>query len=95
MVFPGGYGTLDELFEVLALAQTRKIGPLPVILVGEAYWRRVFNPDILVEEAVIDPEDRELFWFAETADEVWQDILGWYEAIGQPLLPSESTDHIP
>ena len=86
VVFPGGYGTLDELFEVLALAQTRKIGPLPVILVGEAYWRRVFNPDVLVEEGVIDPEDRELFWFAETADEVWQDILGWYDAIGQPLL---------
>ncbi|MGA3400742.1 MAG: TIGR00730 family Rossman fold protein [Acetobacteraceae bacterium] len=90
VVFPGGYGTLDELFEVLALAQTRKIGPLPVILVGEAYWRRVFNPDALVEEGVIDPEDRELFWFAETAEAVWRDILGWYEAIGQPLLTPET-----
>jgi uncharacterized protein (TIGR00730 family) len=90
VVFPGGYGTLDELFEVLALSQTRKIGPLPVILVGEAYWRRVFNPDVLVEEGVIDPEDRDLFWFAETADEVWRDILGWYEAIGQPLLQTET-----
>jgi uncharacterized protein (TIGR00730 family) len=86
VVFPGGYGTLDELFEVLALSQTRKIGPLPVILVGEAYWRRVFNPDVLVDEGVIDPEDRDLFWYAETAEETWQDILGWYEAIGQPLL---------
>ena len=95
VVFPGGYGTLDELFEVLSLAQTRKIGPLPVILVGEAYWRRVFNPDVLVEEGVIDPEDRDLFWFAETADEVWQDILGWYEAIGQPLLHSETAGHNP
>jgi hypothetical protein len=86
VVFPGGYGTLDELFEVLALAQTRKIGPLPVILVGEAYWRGVFNPDFLVDEGVIDPEDRALFWYAETAQQVWEDILGWYEAIGQPLL---------
>ena len=95
VVFPGGYGTLDELFEVLALAQTRKIGPLPVILVGEAYWRRVFNPDVLVEEGVIDPEDRDLFWFAETADEVWQDILGWYEAIGQPLLQPATESRTP
>ena len=94
VVFPGGYGTLDELFEVLALAQTRKIGPLPVILVGEAYWRGVFNPEFLVEEGVIDPEDRELFWFAETAEEAWQDILGWYEAIGQPLLHPETAGHL-
>ena len=85
VVFPGGYGTLDELFEVLSLAQTRKIGPLPVILVGEAYWRRVFNPDVLVEEGVIDPEDRDLFWFAETAQEIWDGILRWYEVTGEPL----------
>jgi uncharacterized protein (TIGR00730 family) len=95
VVFPGGYGTLDELFEVLALSQTRKIGPLPVILVGEAYWRRIFNPDALVEEGVIDPEDRDLFWFAETAEEAWQDILGWYEAIGQPLLHADTAGHAP
>jgi len=62
VVFPGGYGTLDELFEVLNLVQTRKIAPLPVVLVGEAYWRRVFDPDFLVDEGMIDPEDRELFW---------------------------------
>jgi len=87
VAFPGGYGTLDELFDVLTLAQTRKIGPLPVILVGEQYWRRVFDPDFLVAEGVIDPEDRELFWFAETALDVWRDILLWYEGKGEPLLP--------
>ncbi len=87
VVFPGGYGTLDELFEVLTLVQTRKIAPLPVILVGEAYWRRVFDPDFLVAEGTIDPEDRELFWFAETAEDIWHDILRWYEAAGAPLLP--------
>ncbi len=86
VAFPGGYGTMDELFEILTLVQTRKISPVPVILVGEAYWRRVFDVDFLVEEGTIDPEDRELFWFAETAQEIWQDILDWYEAIGQPLL---------
>jgi uncharacterized protein (TIGR00730 family) len=86
VVFPGGYGTLDELFEVLNLVQTRKIAPLPVILVGEAYWRRVLDPEFLVDEGMIDPEDRELFWFAETAEETWAGILRWYEAAGAPLL---------
>ena len=86
VVFPGGYGTLDELFEVLNLVQTRKIAPLPVVLVGEAYWRRVFDPEFLVEEGMIDTEDRELFWFAETAEDTWLGILRWYEASGTPLL---------
>lgn len=86
VVFPGGYGTLDELFEVLNLVQTRKIAPLPVVLVGEAYWRRVFDPEVLVDEGMIDLEDRELFWFAETAEEIWTGILRWYEAAGAPLL---------
>jgi uncharacterized protein (TIGR00730 family) len=87
VAFPGGYGTLDELFEVLSLAQTRKIKPVPVILVGETYWREVFNPEFLLDEGVIDPEDRDLFWFAESADDIWRSILAWYEASGTPLLP--------
>jgi uncharacterized protein (TIGR00730 family) len=91
VVFPGGYGTMDELFEVLNLVQTRKIAPLPVVLVGEAYWRRVFDPDFLVEEGMIDPEDRELFWFAETAEDTWHGILRWYEAAGAPLLEPDAT----
>ena len=90
VAFPGGYGTLDELFEVLTLAQTRKIGPVPVILVGEEYWRRVFDPDYLIAEGTIDPEDRELFWYAETAEAIWRDILIWYEMKGEPLLPPGS-----
>jgi uncharacterized protein (TIGR00730 family) len=86
VAFPGGYGTLDELFEVLTLGQTRKLNPLPVILVGESYWRKVFDPDFLVNEGTIDPEDRDLFWFAETAEDIWQGIVKWYEAAGRPLL---------
>ena len=85
VAFPGGYGTFDELFETLTLIQTRKIQPLPVILVGEAFWRRAFDVDFLVDEGVIDEEDRDLFWYAETAGEIWQGILDWYEAAGCPI----------
>ena len=85
VAFPGGYGTLDELFEVLTLVQTRKIKPIPVVLVGETYWRRAVDVDFLVDEGVIDPEDRELFWFAETAQEIWDGILHWHDACGAPL----------
>ena len=53
-----------------------------MVLVGEEYWRQVFNPDFLVDEGVIDPEDRELFWYAETAEEIWQGILHWYASTG-------------
>jgi hypothetical protein len=85
VAFPGGYGTFDELFEVLTLIQTQKIRPIPVVLVGEAHWRRAVDIDFLVDEGVIDFEDRELFCFAETADEIWKGILNWHEASGQPL----------
>lgn len=78
VAFPGGYGTFDELFEVLTLVQTRKIKPIPVVLVGENYWRGAVDFDFMVEEGVIDPEDRELFWFAETAQEIWDGIVHWH-----------------
>ena len=86
VAFPGGYGTFDELFETLTLVQTRKIKPVPVILVGETFWRDAFNIEYLVNEGVIDPEDKDLFWFAETAQEIWEGILHWHEAAGEPLL---------
>lgn len=85
VAFPGGYGTFDELFEVLTLVQTRKIKPIPVVLVGESYWRKAVNLDFLVDEGVIDQEDRELFWFAETAQEIWNGILHWHDIGGEPL----------
>jgi uncharacterized protein (TIGR00730 family) len=85
VAFPGGYGTFDELFEALTLVQTRTIEPLPIILVGEEYWRKAFDAGFLVDEGVIEPEDRELFWYAETAQEIWDGILRWYEASGRPL----------
>jgi len=87
VAFPGGYGTMDELFEVLTLVQTRKMPPVPVILVGEDYWRRVLDRDFLVAEGTIEAEDAELFWYAESAADIWRDILLWYELKGEPLLP--------
>ena len=86
VAFPGGFGTLDEVFETLNLVQSRTIEPLPVVLVGQRFWRRVFEPDILVAEGVIDPEDRELFWYAETAAEIWDGICRWHRDAGSALL---------
>lgn len=86
VVFPGGYGTFDELFETLTLMQTRKIQQVPVILVGECFWKEAFNIEFLIDEGVVDAEDRNLFWYAETADDIWQGIIDWYNINGTPLF---------
>jgi uncharacterized protein (TIGR00730 family) len=91
VIFPGGYGTMDELFEILALSQTRKMAPVPIVLVGEAYWRKAFNPEFFVDEGVVAPEDRDLFWYAESADDIWRGILTWYDKKGEPLLIGKDT----
>lgn len=90
VAFPGGFGTFDELFETLTLIQTRKIDPLPIVLVGEEYWRKVIDFDYLVDEGVIDLEDRDLFWYAETADAIWQGLANWYEKRGVSLIEGNS-----
>ena len=72
VVFPGGFGTLDELFETLTLIQTRKVEPIPVLLFGQAFWERIVNFDALVEEGTISPEDLDLFAYVETAEEAWE-----------------------
>ena len=79
VALPGGYGTLDELFETLCLIQTGKRSPLPVVLVGESYWRKLVDFDFLVDEGMIDPEDLDLIEFAETAQGIWDCILAWYQ----------------
>lgn len=91
VAFPGGYGTMDELFETLTLIQTRKIQPLPVVLVGEEFWRKAINVDFLVEEGVIDAEDRDLFWFAETAKDIWEGLKLWYQKAGRDLVASRKS----
>lgn len=76
--FPGGFGTCDELFEVLTLLQTGKIDALPVVLVGEQFWRRAVDFGFLLDEGMISPEDVSLFAFAETADGICDAITDWY-----------------
>jgi uncharacterized protein (TIGR00730 family) len=71
VVSPGGYGTLDELFETLTLIQTRKITPFPVLIFGKSFWEGILDFDALVEEGVISPEDVLLFRYVETAEEAW------------------------
>ncbi len=78
-VFPGGFGTFDETFELLTLIQTGKIKPMPVVMFGRAFWERVVNFEALCEEGVISPQDLSLFKFVETADEAWGHVREFYE----------------
>lgn len=72
--FPGGFGTLDELFETLTLIQTGKVSPIPVMLFGKQFWQRIINFEALVEEGTISLEDLDLFRYVETAEEAWEFI---------------------
>jgi uncharacterized protein (TIGR00730 family) len=72
VVFPGGFGTLDEMFELLTLAQTQKLAKrMTVVIYGSAYWQSVINLDVLVEKGAISPRDRELFQFADTPEDAF------------------------
>ena len=78
VAFPGGFGTLDELFEVITLVQTRKAKPVPIILFGSDYWRRLINFDVLIEEGAISPEDLDLFQVVDTPEAAWEVIRSFY-----------------
>lgn len=86
VAFPGGFGTLDELFETLVLVQTRKITPLPILLVGRDFWSRAVDFKFLEDEGVIARADLDLFHFVETADEAFDHIAGWYRDLGNPIF---------
>jgi uncharacterized protein (TIGR00730 family) len=72
VVFPGGFGTMDELFEILTLAQTQKMAAVPIVLFDESYWRRMINFDALVDEGMIGAEELALFEFADTPEAAWE-----------------------
>jgi len=78
-VFPGGFGTFDEFFEMLTLIQTGKMKPIPILLFGGAFWSKVVNFAALAEEGVINPEDVKLFTPVETAEDAWAEIVKFYD----------------
>jgi uncharacterized protein (TIGR00730 family) len=77
-VFPGGFGTFDEFFELLTLVQTGKMKPIPILLFGKDFWTRVVNFDALAEEGVISPRDLDLITWVETAEEAWAAVEAFY-----------------
>ena len=81
---PGGFGTLDELFETLTLIQTRKIKPVPVLLLGSSYWRRIVNFEALVDEGAISENDLDIFRYVDTAEEAWEIIRAAYGSCALP-----------
>jgi hypothetical protein len=101
VAFPGGFGTMDELFEALTLIQTGKITPIPVILFGREFWKRAVNFDFLVEEGVISPEDLNLFSYVETAEQAWEIISNYMRSLNpaqngqasQPTAPDAEVPH--
>lgn len=81
-VFPGGFGTFDEFFELLTLVQTGKMKPMPIILFGRDFWTRVVDFDGLAEEGTISRRDLDLITWCETAEEAWGHIAAFYEIKG-------------
>jgi uncharacterized protein (TIGR00730 family) len=79
VAFPGGFGTLDELFEVLTLVQTGKAKPVPIVLCGTEYWKRLINFEVLVEEGTISAQDLKLFHYTDDPQEAWDYIKAFYE----------------
>lgn len=83
-VFPGGFGTFDEFFELLTLVQTGKIDPIPILLFGRDFWNRVVDFEALVEEGVIAASDLGLITWVETADEAWAAVEQFYAGADMP-----------
>ncbi len=86
VVFPGGFGTLDELFEILTLIQTMKSPYIPIVLIGKAYWKKVVDFDFLQEEDVIASNDLEMLTYADSAKEAWNKIIRWHIDNKTPLF---------
>jgi uncharacterized protein (TIGR00730 family) len=86
VIFPGGYGTLDELFETLTLIQTKKmIKPIPIVLFGSEYWKKLVNFDLMVETGMIDPDDLKLFKFIDDVDEAFEYVTSKIEENAEVL----------
>jgi len=79
VAFPGGFGTLDELFEVMTLVQTRKARPVPILLFGTTFWKGLINMELLIEECTISESDLQLFHYVDTPEDAWQAICQFYQ----------------
>ena len=79
VAFPGGFGTLDELFEVITLVQTRKAKPVPIVLFGADYWKQLINFEFLAEEGVISPSDVNLIEYVDAPQDAWDYIKRFYK----------------
>jgi uncharacterized protein (TIGR00730 family) len=90
VAFPGGFGTLDELFEALTLVQTRKTPRIPVVLVGREYWETLVNWRFLAENGAIDAADLDLFLWADTGAEAWRLIIDFYGRAGTLPVPPQA-----
>ena len=86
-VFPGGFGTLDELFETLTLIQTGRMERVPVLLFGRAFWERIVDFEALAEAGTISPDDLDLFAYVETAEEAMAAIDAWQPAPPRDEIP--------
>ncbi|ALK07899.1 putative lysine decarboxylase [Blastochloris viridis] len=89
VAFPGGFGTLDEVFEILTLRQTGKMGPVPIVLVDRAFWTRLLDLPILVDNGLIDQDDVALIDYADSADEAWAVLARHGLGKHDPALPPQ------
>ena len=86
VVFPGGFGTMDELFEILTLIQTMKSPSIPIVLLGKEYWSRVIDFQFLKEEDVIECDDLNMLTYVDNAQEAWEAIIQWHKKNKTPLF---------
>ena len=91
VVYPGGFGTMDELFELLTLIQTKSMKEMPVVLVGKQWWSNLLNIEFLIEEGMISKEDLEIFKVVNSAKEAWEYIVNWYNSKGRALFKEDES----
>ena len=90
VAFPGGYGTLDELFEVMTLRQTKRMRDIPIIMFGREFWTNVVNFQYLADQGTIDDHDLDLFRYAETAEQAWEMIQQFHQRYGSDTHQAET-----
>jgi uncharacterized protein (TIGR00730 family) len=86
VVYPGGFGTMDELFELLTLKQTNSMHQIPVVLVGKQWWNNFLNIEFLLDEGMIAQDDLEIFKMVDSAKEAWEYIVNWHQKQGNALF---------